>query len=406
MTFLANTLPNHFLSFRALLLCLIILALPTFFYYGAFASSLTRKQGSEATALLTWKASLHNQSQTLLSSWVGSNHCSWVGIGCNKADRVAYIDLHGYGLKGTLSNLKFSSFPHLLTLRLFNNSLYGTIPSQIGSLWRLTYLILSLNNLSGTIPTEIGQLTNLRILYMSRNQISGSIPQQIGLLNSLNEIGLHTNNLMGSIPFSIGNLGNLTTLHLYDNQLSGSIPQDIEMLRSLVDLELSRNNLTDDGAVIRLGLDDGAVIRLGLDDGAVNRLSHGLSRLGGGPERPTEWPNSECRRPGKWPCQNSHRSPSGLHKGYTGKSVIRGEPDSFGRSEECVENSIDGVCKSEDSTVEERMNERINNFGNTSAYPEMHRPDLYHEPFGNGARPRGPVPPLYVDRQEPFEHGY
>ncbi|CAL5435675.1 unnamed protein product [Camellia sinensis] len=244
MTFLANTLPNHFLSFRALLLCLIILALPTFFYYGAFASSLTRKQGSEATALLTWKASLHNQSQTLLSSWVGSNHCSWVGIGCNKADRVAYIDLHGYGLKGTLSNLNFSSFPHLLTLRLFNNSLYGTIPSQIGSLWRLTYLILSLNNLSGTIPTEIGQLTNLRILYMSRNQISGSIPQQIGLLNSLNEIGLHTNNLMGSIPFSIGNLGNLTTLHLYDNQLSGSIPQDIEMLRSLVDLELSRNNLT------------------------------------------------------------------------------------------------------------------------------------------------------------------
>ncbi|CAL5392086.1 unnamed protein product [Camellia sinensis] len=244
MTSLANTPPNHFLSFQALLLCLIILALPIFFDYAAFAASLTGKQGSEAMALLTWKASLHNQSQTLLSSWVGSNHCTWLGIGCNKASRVAHIDLHGYGLKGTLSNLNFSSFPHLLTLVLFNNSLCGTIPPHIGSLWRLTDLRLSFNKLFGTIPTEIGQLTNLRILYLDRNPINGSIPQQIGLLSSLNELSLSTNNLTGSIPSSIGNLGNLTSLHLYGNQLSGSIPQEIGMLRSLVDLELSMNNLT------------------------------------------------------------------------------------------------------------------------------------------------------------------
>ncbi|CAL5348621.1 unnamed protein product [Camellia sinensis] len=244
MTFLPNTLPNHFLSFPPLLLCLIILAFPTFFDYAAFASSLTGKQAIEPTALLTWKATLHNQTQTLLSSWVGTNHCSWLGIRCNKAGRVAHIDLHSYGLKGTLSNLNFSCFPHLLKLRLFNNSLYGTIPSHIGSLWRLTYLSLSLNNLSGTIPTEIGQLTNLRFLYLNRNPIGGSIPQQMGLLSSLNELGLYTNNLMGSIPSSIGNLGNLTILYLYDNQLSGSIPPEIGMLRSLVDLELSMNNLT------------------------------------------------------------------------------------------------------------------------------------------------------------------
>ncbi|CAL5414784.1 unnamed protein product [Camellia sinensis] len=244
MTFLPNTLPNHFLSFSPLLLCLIILAFPTFFDYAAFASSLTGKQATEPTALLTWKATLHNQTQTLLSSWVGANHCSWLGIRCNKAGRVAHIDLHSYGLKGTLSNLNFSCFPHLLKLRLFNNSLYGTIPSHIGSLWRLTYLSLSLNNLSGTIPTEIGQLTNLRFLYLNRNPISGSIPQQMELLSSLNELGLYTNNLTGSIPSSIGNLGNLTILYLYDNQLSGSIPPEIGMLRSLVDLELSMNNLT------------------------------------------------------------------------------------------------------------------------------------------------------------------
>ncbi|CAL5417611.1 unnamed protein product [Camellia sinensis] len=245
MTFLPNTLPNHFLSFPPLLLCLIILALPTFFDYAAFASSLTTgKQATEPTALLTWKASLHNQTQTLLSSWVGTNHCTWLGIRCNKADRVAHIDLQSYGLKGTLSNLNFSSFPHLLKLQLFNNSLYGTIPPHIGSLWRLTYLILGFNDLSGTIPTEIGQLINLRFLYMNRNQIGGSVPQQIGFLNSLNELSLSINNLTGSIPSSIGNLGNLTILYLYDNQLSGSIPQEIGMLRSLVNLALSTNKLT------------------------------------------------------------------------------------------------------------------------------------------------------------------
>nr|AEA92681.1 leucine-rich repeat receptor-like protein kinase 1 [Camellia sinensis] len=98
-------------------------------YYAAFASSLTGKQGIEATVLLTWKASLHNQSQTLLSSWIGSNHCTWLGICCNKACRVAHIDLQSYGLKGTLSNLNFSSFPHLLTLELLNNSLLRDHPS-------------------------------------------------------------------------------------------------------------------------------------------------------------------------------------------------------------------------------------------------------------------------------------
>ncbi|GMP46327.1 hypothetical protein CsSME_00014533 [Camellia sinensis var. sinensis] len=85
-------------------------------------------------ALLTLKASLDNQSQSLFSSWNESGHCSWVGIGCNEAGRVTYIDLKSYGLRGTPSELNFFSFPHLLSLELYNYSIYGTIPSQIGSL--------------------------------------------------------------------------------------------------------------------------------------------------------------------------------------------------------------------------------------------------------------------------------
>ncbi|KAL7208529.1 hypothetical protein ACSBR1_030301 [Camellia fascicularis] len=204
MTFLANALPSHFLSFRAFLLCLIILALPIFFAYGAFASSLTGKQGSEAMALLTWKASLHNQSQTLLPSGVGSNHCSWVGIGCNKAGRVSHIDLHGYGLKGNLVNLT--------TLYLYDNQLSGSIPQEVGMLRSPLDLELSRNNLTGSISTSIGNLSNLITLYLHDNQLSGSISQEFGMLRSLFDVELSGNNLMGSIPPSIGNLGNLTTL--------------------------------------------------------------------------------------------------------------------------------------------------------------------------------------------------
>ncbi|KAF7127350.1 hypothetical protein RHSIM_Rhsim11G0079500 [Rhododendron simsii] len=209
----------------------------------AFSSSATEEEvgeeGMEAAALLAWKASLDNQSQSLLSSWVvGSNHCDWIGVACRMAGRViTRIDLKSYGLKGTLSNLNFSSLPHILSLDLENNSFYGTIPSRIGCLSRLTNLSLSANSLSGSIPAVMGQLSNLKTLELHQNQIGGSIPHEIKFLISLTELSLYSNNLTG-------NLVNLTTLYLGANHLSGAIPEEVWTLRSLVDLELSINNLT------------------------------------------------------------------------------------------------------------------------------------------------------------------
>ncbi|KAI8566773.1 hypothetical protein RHMOL_Rhmol02G0068000 [Rhododendron molle] len=231
------------------------------------ATKTVAKQ-SEAVALLNWKASLDNQSQSLLSSWNETSHCTWVGIGCNDASKVTNLTLDSIGLRGTLSGLNFSSLPHLVKLDLSNNLIYGTIPSQIGGLSRLASLNASINLLSGTIPTDIGtlrslieldlsinnltgsipasigNLTNLTTLYLFENSLSGYIPQEVGLLRSLTDLELSRNNLTGSIPASIGNLTNLTTLYLNENSLSGSIPQEVGKLRSLTDLELYTNNLT------------------------------------------------------------------------------------------------------------------------------------------------------------------
>ena len=50
---------------------------------------------------------------------------------------------------GELSKLRFSSFPNLVQLYLYNCALNGSIPHQIGTLTHLTYLSLAFNNLTG-----------------------------------------------------------------------------------------------------------------------------------------------------------------------------------------------------------------------------------------------------------------
>ncbi|KAK6915995.1 Leucine-rich repeat-containing N-terminal, plant-type [Dillenia turbinata] len=145
----------------------IILSIFTITFSTAAAphATNTEKGTSEAAALLTWKASLSNHGQSLLSSWIGSSPCSWIGIFCDNTSSagVYKIDLGSLGLSGTLDKLNISSFPSLLSLNLRNNSLYGSIPSQIGGLSQLTYLDLSYNRLSGAIPSTIGLLKNLTL---------------------------------------------------------------------------------------------------------------------------------------------------------------------------------------------------------------------------------------------------
>ncbi|KAM3707011.1 hypothetical protein ACJW31_03G192600 [Castanea mollissima] len=298
------------MAFRVLF-CSLVVLLVSFLDFATFAPSVaaTAEVGTtfykEAEALLNWKASLDNQNESLLSSWVGDRPCvNWVGITCDDLELgVTRLNLSGFGLKGSLYNLNFSSFPNLHTLCLLQNSLYGTIPDSIGDLSKLTHLDFSLNNLSGLlkhlwtlqllnnsltgpIPTTIGNLTKLTTLHLSYNelsaalsalflngnQLSGSIPSTIGSLPMLANLILNTNKLSaalstlsltgnqlsGSIPSTIGNLSMLTyldlrmnklsaalsTLSLNGNQLSGSIPSTIGSLPMLTNLILIMNKLS------------------------------------------------------------------------------------------------------------------------------------------------------------------
>ncbi len=61
-------------------------------------------------------------------------------------------------------------------LELANESLSGSIPSSLGSLFELTHLDLSRNSLTGEIPHELGWLYNLEELRLSGNALTGCIP--------------------------------------------------------------------------------------------------------------------------------------------------------------------------------------------------------------------------------------
>ncbi|KAG6652882.1 MDIS1-interacting receptor like kinase 2-like [Carya illinoinensis] len=260
---------------------LSLITIITFFSYSSHvapASASSTAQGrAEAEALLKWKATLLNQTQSHLSSWTlsrsnatsTSSPCmSWIGIGCNDVGSVTRINLTSIGLIGTLRYFNFTSFPNLNSLDLHYNLLSGEIPSRIsnlsqlsvlnlgsnkfsgiippevGKLINLNVLIFSNNLLQGSIPSNIGYLTNLSVLNLGSNHLSGSIPPELGKLKSLAEFRLYLNNLTGSIPASLGDLIGLKVLSLYGNQLSGPLPGEINNLTNLTLFFLSNNSIS------------------------------------------------------------------------------------------------------------------------------------------------------------------
>jgi hypothetical protein len=144
-----------FSFFLHILFLLLHIFNSSFFALAEHTSSTTSLFGNnntEADALLQWKASLDNQSQSLLSSWVGISPCiNWVGITCGNSGSVTNLSLADFGLRGTLYDFNFSAFRNLLLLDLQNNSLSGTIPHEIGKLTSLFIISLAKNNLNGLI---------------------------------------------------------------------------------------------------------------------------------------------------------------------------------------------------------------------------------------------------------------
>ncbi|CAB9530728.1 LRR receptor-like serine threonine-protein kinase [Seminavis robusta] len=120
-----------------------------------------------------------------------------------------------------------------------------SIPSEIGTMTKLTKLLLSASNIFGTVPTELGMLEQLTSLGLNENAISGSFPNVLIELTNLKYLHVDSNKLHGPLPpnlFSI--LTNLVTLRAHSNHFSGMIPTEVGLLSSLQVLELKNTDLS------------------------------------------------------------------------------------------------------------------------------------------------------------------
>ena len=83
----------------------------------------------------------NNSSKTLVYWNTSSNCCSWEGVTCSKEGHVIGLNLFNESITGGLHNSSLFSLQNLQTLNLaYNNLSSSAIPSQFGSLTKLSYL--------------------------------------------------------------------------------------------------------------------------------------------------------------------------------------------------------------------------------------------------------------------------
>ncbi|KAF2943206.1 hypothetical protein DAI22_02g049250 [Oryza sativa Japonica Group] len=105
---------------------------------------------TEAEALLRWKSTLIDATNSLSSWSIANSTCSWFGVTCDAAGHVTELDLLGADINGTLDALYSAAFENLTTIDLSHNNLDGAIPANISMLHTLTVLDLSVNNLTAS----------------------------------------------------------------------------------------------------------------------------------------------------------------------------------------------------------------------------------------------------------------
>ncbi|CAJ2629907.1 unnamed protein product [Trifolium pratense] len=133
-------------------------------------------------------------------------------------------------------------------LDLVNNKLVGEIPATIGSLTKLSYLILSSNSFEGMVcESHFTNLSKLDSLYLSYNSLTMNVSDDWVPPFQLKHLDLSSLNLNSRFPNWLHTQNHLSTLFLsnIDNLPPNPIPiwfwgklQTIEILR------ISNNNLT------------------------------------------------------------------------------------------------------------------------------------------------------------------
>ncbi|KAI9099577.1 hypothetical protein K1719_024582 [Acacia pycnantha] len=192
---------------------------------------------------LQWISSLSSLQYIHLSYVNMSNTLDWLPV-LQALPSLKELHLISCTLHHNFHPAPSINFSSLTILDLSSSFDFGSpsIPKWIFQLKNLLSLKLRDNGLQGSIPNGIHNLTLIEDLDLSRNLFNSSIPHWLYSLNHLKSLNLFWNNLHGTISYAIGNLTSMVTLDLSYNQLEGPFPSSLSNLCNLRSVSFSNKN--------------------------------------------------------------------------------------------------------------------------------------------------------------------
>ncbi|WVZ16089.1 hypothetical protein V8G54_009071 [Vigna mungo] len=113
------------------------------------------------------------------------------------------LDLSHNKISGVIPK-GISALTELTSVQLSWNQITGSIPAGIGQILRLQSLDISNNHLKGPIPDDV--LNHCQYVQLRNNSLNGSIPSQVGNISYLD---LSYNDLTGNIPETLHSVSHL-----------------------------------------------------------------------------------------------------------------------------------------------------------------------------------------------------
>lgn len=163
--------------------------LPLFLVFLLPAASATSCHPDDLRALRGFVGNLNGGGDLLHGEWSGSSCCAWAGVGCD-------------GTSGRVTALR--------------------LPISLEDCGKLKWLNLANDRLVGTIPSWIGELDHLCYLVLSDNSVVGQVPNSLQIrLNGLTTVGRSLGMAFANMPLRHVN-GNRRTLDEQTNTIHGS----------------------------------------------------------------------------------------------------------------------------------------------------------------------------------------
>ena len=133
---------------------------------------------------------------------------------------------------------------NLIEFYIWGNSISGPLPSELGMMTKLTFLVLNNNYLFGSVPSDLGRMENLTSLYLNSNVFSGLLPSELGMMTKMNTLQLSYNYFSGPVPSELGRMTKMNTLDLGSNLFVGQLPINLLMMANLAVFSVNQNLLT------------------------------------------------------------------------------------------------------------------------------------------------------------------